>query len=58
MGVERWLKELCPEISEWQIEIIAEHIEGITREAFNQGFLEGHKTAEKLQYQLKIEGEL
>ena len=24
-----WLQELCPEIAEWQIEIIAEHIERV-----------------------------
>lgn len=24
-----WLQELCPEIAEWQIEIIAEHIEQV-----------------------------
>ena len=23
-----WIKELCPEVAEWQAELIAEHIEG------------------------------
>lgn len=29
MSTFEWLQELCPEIAEWQIEIIAEHIEHV-----------------------------
>lgn len=45
MECRDWLKELCPEIAEWQIETIAEHIEGIVREAYNTGFEQGMETA-------------
>ena len=45
MDCKDWLKELCPEIAEWQIETIAEHIEEIVREAFNTGFEQGMETA-------------
>lgn len=45
MNPTEWLKELCPEIADWQIEIIAEHIEGIAREAYNTGFEQGLETA-------------
>ena len=31
--VSNWLAELCPEIAEWQIETIAEHIEQVRRSA-------------------------
>lgn len=36
MDTMEWIKELCPEIAEWQAELIAEHIEGhvaVEREA-------------------------
>lgn len=45
MDTSEWLRELCPEIAEWQIEIIVEHIEGITRQAYNTGFEQGMETA-------------
>ena len=48
MDTSEWLRELCPEIAEWQIEIIAEHFEGIARTAYNEGFEQGMETARKL----------
>lgn len=27
MTCAEWIKELCPEIADWQVELIAEHIE-------------------------------
>ena len=27
MDTTEWIKELCPEIAEWQVEFIAEHVE-------------------------------
>ena len=51
MSPAEWLRELCPEIAEWQIEIIAEHFEGIARTAYNEGFEQGMETARKLDEQ-------
>lgn len=55
MECRDWLKELCPEIAEWQIEMIAEHIEGIAREAYNTGFIDGVESETRVRDWVAVE---
>ena len=48
MDTTEWLRELCPELAEWQIDILTDHFEGIARTAYNNGFEQGMETARKL----------
>lgn len=44
MTTEEWLRELCPEIAEWQIELIAKHIEQVRQAAYNDGYDQGQES--------------
>jgi hypothetical protein len=50
--MKEWIKELCPEIADWQAELIAEHAEpkrewvGLTDEEI----FETHKQVDSMQY--------
>ena len=56
MSTEEWLTELCPEIAEWQIELIAEHIEQVRRTAYNDGYDQGQLSSNQFddQYQTML----
>lgn len=56
MNPNEWLKEILPEAQDWQIEIIAEHIEQVRRAAYNDGYDQGQQSSNQFddQYQTML----